>query len=460
MKALLISNPSLKSQKPDFPPIGIAYLGAAVRDRGHNVLLIDGGLTGIENIVDRAKKFQPDVVGVTCWTIDRGAVWKLCAALKRELPDAFLVLGGPHASLYPEHVFIKTHAKVVVFGEGEETFCELLSAVEKGGDFTKVKGIAVRGDDGAIVRTDQRSQIEKLDSIPFPYYGGFKDFRLNDYAGFAGLPRPTAAIITSRGCVFDCTYCGSVNFWGKKWRRRSAQNVLDEIEHLIREMGARSIYMFDDNFPVNKKRAVEICQGIIERKMDIQWACCSHVKMVSEELLHIMKESGCVSIDFGVESGSDIILKNINKNQTRNDIERAFTLAHKAGIKPRAYLMVGNKGETRDTIDETIELIGTIRPHSSIGASILWLLPGTDVFCKAKESGFIDDNYWLMSNDVPYNLQEYSYRELFELRQRLMHGIAKKKGGIAPMVNFYLKSIYYRYPFLSRLRSLVPDWLR
>jgi len=455
MKVLLLSNPSLKIQKPDFPSIGIAYLGAAAHDRGHNVLLIDGCLTVIEDIIDRAKRFQPDVVGVTCWTIDRGAVWKLCAILKIELPQAFLVLGGPHASLYPEHVFIKTHAKVVVFGEGEETFCELLDTVEEGGDLTKVKGVAVRGNDGAFVRTANRPQIEELDSIPFPYYRGFKDFSFQDYAGFPGLPRPTAAVITSRGCVFDCTYCGSVNFWGKKWRRRSAQNVLDEIEHLVREMGARSIYVFDDNFPVNKKRAVEICQGIIERKMDIQWACCSHVKMVSEDLLRVMKKSGCVSIDFGVESGSNTILKNINKNQTRSDIERAFALAHKAGIKPRAYLMVGNKGETRDTIDETIELIGTISPHT-----ILWLLPGTDVYRKAKESGFIDDDYWLRSDDVPYNLQEYSYRELFALRHRLMHGVAKKKGGITSMVNFYLKSIYYRYPFLSRLRSLIPDWLR
>lgn len=460
MKILLISHPSGSVQRPDFPPIGIAYLGAAVRGRGHSVFLIDGGLAGIADIVDRAKSVQPDIVGVTCWTINRGAVWKLCEVLKRELPNALLVLGGPHASLYPEHVFIKTHAKVVVFGEGEETFCELLDTVEKGGDFTKVKGIAVRGDRDAVVKTEKRPQIEELDLIPFPHYGGFEDFSFQNYAGFPGLPRPTAAIITSRGCIFDCTYCGSVNFWGKKWRRRSAQNVLDEIEHLIREMGARSIYIFDDNFPVNKKRAVEICQGIIERKMDIQWACCSHVKMVNEDLLRVMKESGCVSIDFGVESGSNIILKNINKNQTRSDIERAFALSHKAGIKPRAYLMVGNQGETCDTIDETIELIGAIRPHSSIGATILWLLPGTDVFQKAKDGGFIDDDYWLGSDDVPYNLQEYSYPELFGLRQRLMHGIARKKGGIAPMVSFYLKSIYYRYPFLSRMRSLIPDWLR
>ena len=460
MKVLLIGHPNEHRQKPDFPPIGIAYLGAVVSKCGHEVSLIDGGLTSFEDIIRQAKEFAPDFVGITCWTINRGTVWNLCLILRKVLPKAFLAVGGPHASFYPEHIFVKTHATAVVAGEGEETVCELLDSVENGGDLSQVKGLAYRKKDGTIVRTEPRPLIEQLDSIPFPHYAGFKDFSFHRYAGLVGLPRPTAAVITSRGCVFDCTYCGSVNFWRKKWRHRSAENVLGEIQLLVKGMGARSIYVFDDNFPVNKKRAMDICKGIIDRRLGIQWACCSHVKMINKELLEVMKESGCVSIDFGVESGSDIVLRNINKNQTRKDIERAFSLVHKAGIKPRAYLMVGNKGETIDTIDATIAMTKIIKPHSSIGATILWLLPGTRVFSEARERGFIDDDYWLRSNDVPYNLQEYSSRELFGLRHRLMRGIAKGKGGIVPIVSFYLKSIYYRHPFLSFMRSLIPDRLR
>lgn len=460
MKVLFISHPNKHRQKPDFPPIGIAYLGSVVRSRGHEVLLIDGGLTGLKDIVRQAKDFAPDFVGVTCWTINRGIVWKLCSMLQNVLPEAFLAVGGPHASFYPEHIFAKTHATVVVIGEGEETVSELLDVVNNGGDLAQVRGIAYRKKDCTIERTAPRPIIEQLDSIPFPFYEGFRDFSFQRYAGLAGLPRPTAAVITSRGCLFDCTYCGSVNFWGKKWRPRSAENVLDELQRLAQRMGARSIYIFDDNFPVNKKRAIDICRGIIDRKLDIQWACCSHVKMVNEELLSVMKQSGCVRIDFGVESGSDIILNNINKKQSRSDIERTFKLVHEAGIKPMAFLMVGNKGETINTIDATIEMTGIIKPHSSIGATLLWLLPGTAVFREACENGFIDNDFWLRSDDVPYNLQEYSYQELFDLRQRLMRGIARQKGGIGPMVDFYLKSIFYRYPFLSLIRSWIPDWLR
>lgn len=447
-------------QKPDFPPIGIAYLGAVVKDHGHDVFLIDGCLNTIDEIVRCAKEFSPDFIGVTCWTINRGVIWMLCSQLKKILPNTFLVIGGPHASIYPEHIFAKTDADAVVIGEGEETICEVLETVENKGDLAQVKGLAYRKSDGAVARTDPRPQIDNLDSIPFPLYEGFKDFNFKNYAGFAGLPRPTAAIITSRGCVFDCTYCGSVNFWGKKWRYRSAQNVLDEIDHLVKKMGVRSIYIFDDNFPVNKKRAMDICQGIVERKLNIQWACCSHVKMVDEKLLNIMKRSGCVSIDFGVESGSDKILENINKKQTRADIEKTFALVHASGIKPRAYLMVGNVGEDETSINQTIEMIGNIKPASSIGATLLWLLPGTAVYDQAVKNGYINDDFWLRSEGIPCNLQEHSYKELWRLRSRLMSGIARKKGGITPLISCYLRNIYYNYPFLSFLRPLIPDELR
>jgi radical SAM superfamily enzyme YgiQ (UPF0313 family) len=320
--------------------------------------------------------------------------------------------------------------------------------------------LALRNEDGTAFFTSPRQPIENIDSIPFPHYQGFEEFNFNQYGGFPPLTRPTAAIISSRGCVFDCSYCASVHFWGRRWRFRSAENVLDEIQWLVEEYGVRSFYFFDDNFPVNKERALRICKGIIDNRWRLNWACCSHVKMVSRQLLEAMKNSGCVTIDFGVESGSDRILKNINKRQTRDDIEKSFNLCHEFGILPRAYLMVGNPGEDESTIDETVDLIKRIKPRSSIGANILWLLPGTSVYNDAVTKGYISDDYWLHYDGVPYNLQNYSLEELKTLRRRLMWGIARGKGGISPMISYYLKNIYYEYPSLARLRTFIPTRLR
>lgn len=460
LKIVLISNPTSLRQKPDFPPTGIAYLGAAAHQAGHEAIMIDGGLRSLSQIIREVQEVSPNVIGVTCWTINREMVWSLCARLKEIVPDAFLVLGGPHASIYPEHIFKKTHASAVVVGEGEITFVELLDALKEGKRLKDVSGMVLRNDDGRISYTAPRALIEDLNSISSPYYNGFRDFSFSHYSGFPPLSRPTAAIISSRGCVFDCSYCASVRFWGRKWRYRSPDNVLEEIGWLVEELGVRSLYFFDDNFPAIKERAIKICEGIINNQWDLEWACCSHVKMINRELLEVMRASGCISIDFGVESGSEVILKKINKRQTREDIEQAFDLVHEAGILPRAYLMVGCPGEDASTIDETIELIGRIKPRSSIGANILWLLPGTALYEEAVKNGYISDDYWLDSNEVPYNLQEYSLEQLEALRNRLMLGIARKKGGLSPRIVYYLKRLYYKYPSLSVFRDLVPRRFR
>ena len=422
-------------------------------------MLIDGGLSSISNITDETRKFSPDLVGLTCWTIDRGMTWKLCSALKEVVPRAFLVLGGPHATIYPEHVFEKTHASAVVVGEGEETFAELLLALSEGEDLKNIAGIVLKNKDGTTFYTPSRSSHLDINTIPFPYYSGLKNFSFSRYNGFPWLPKPTAAIISSRGCIFDCAHCASVRFWGRKWRPRSPENVLAEIKWLVEEYGIRSVFFYDDNFPVNKKRTIAICKGIMDSNSKLKWSCCSHVKMVDRNLLRVMRASGCINIDFGVESGSNKILKSIKKQQTSDDIIKAFDIVHEAGISTRAYLIVGIPGEDELTIDETIELMDRINPLS-VGANILWLLPGTEVYKDAVKRGFISDSYWLKFDEIPYNLQEHSMELLEKYRTRLMMGIGRKKGGMNSRITYYLKDLYYKYPLLSIFRSVVPKRFR
>jgi len=460
MNVVLISNPTNQFHKADFPPPGIAYLGGTARRAGHKVLLIDGQRWNISKIVEDSCAASPDLIGITCWTIGRGLVWELCEELKKKLPQVMLVIGGPHATMHPEHILQKTHAQAVAIGEGEETFLELLTVLEKGEDFKSIPGLVVRGENNTPVFTTSRHSIENIDTIARPYYDGFQDFNFADYEGFPALPHPTASIITSRGCVFNCSYCASVRFWGRRWRFRTAENVLEEIRYLVEEKKVKSLYFWDDNFPVDKQRAITICQGIIDNGWSLQWACSSHVTMLNLEILTKMKKSGCRNIDFGVESGSDRILKRINKKQTRQDIIRAFDLTHEVGIAARAYLIVGNMGEDEESIDETIELISRIQPRSSIGAALLMLLPGTDVYKEAVEKGFIKEDFWLDSDAIAYNLMEHSLPELKKLRKRLMWGIAKSKKGIKPKITYLLKSVFYEFPILAIFRSFVPKKLR
>lgn len=460
LKVLLISHPWKRRQRPDYPHPGIAYLGAVANNLGHDVKLIDGGLWSISRIVKETQSFAPDLIGITCWTFDRDMLWKLCFTLKKVIPHAFLVIGGTHATIYPKHIFEKTHASAVVVGEGEETFSELLPALESGIGLSHIKGLVYKNDSNEIVFNEPRLAVRDIDEIEFPYYSGFNNFSFAQYEGSPVLPGPTAAIISSRGCVYKCTFCASQQFWGNKWRFRSANNVLEEIHWLISKFGIKSIHFYDDNIPVDKKRVLAICEGMVKNKWDLKWSCASHVNMISKDLLLIMKASGCVSIDFGVESGSDKILENIKKRQTRKQIIETFRLCHEVGIMARSFLIVGNMGEDETTIDETIDLVKTIQPRSSIGSTLLWLLPGTEVYQNAVKKGFIDEDYWLHNDGIPYNLQEYSLAELERLRKRLMLGIAKSKGDLSSIVSYHLKAVYYKYPALSVFRSFVPSRFR
>lgn len=462
IKILLISHPAEQKVKPDYPAPGISYLAAVAKRDGYDVKLIDGALRATDYILKSVVSYAPDLIGISCWTINRGAVWRLAKRLKDICPNVPLIIGGQHPTYYPAHVFAKTHATAVVLGEGEETFSELLHALKHGDNLENVPGLALRGANNEVIMTPPRPIIADLDAIPFPDYEAYDEFDFADYAGSPLLRGPVAAVISSRGCIYNCSYCSSVRFWGSKWRFRSAENVLGELKQLVEIHKVKSIFFFDDNFMVRSSRVEAICHGIINLGLNIQWACASHVKMVKNvDLLLLMKKSGCVSIDFGVESGSAKILENINKNQTPEDIARAFELVRKAGIIGRAYLMIGNQGEDETTVDETISMISKIGEYKTyIGAAILMLLPGTDVYNNALRSGHIRDDYWLEEDGVPYNLQEHTYQELDQLRNRLMYGIAKSSGNFIPLLSYYLKILYYKYPFLTRFRQYIPRYFR
>ena len=451
MKVMLINPPRIVRKTADFPPPGLMYIGAVLKKDGHQIRILDAANNYTwERMEDEIRKFGADVVGITCWTIEREQAFKLANMTRKILPDAKIVLGGQHATAFPQHMFQVASADFVVLGEGELTMSELVAVLESNGNVSNILGIAYLRD-GAVIRTDPRPLIEDLDMLPLPLYD---DIDLTKYKGLPEVDAVAAAIMTSRGCPFNCIFCSSKTFWGnRRWRARSPQNVVDEIQWLYNKHNVRALIIFDDLFTLKKNRAIEICKEIITRKIDIMWVAEARIDTVDAELLYWMKKAGCYRIDYGVESGSPKIFKNIGKHSTPEMIKRAFRLTREAGINPNAYLMVGNIGETEETIDETIALMKEINPNQRGSGAILYVLPNTQLYDIAKQRKLITDDYWLEGDERFYYTGEHSLEELHRLCARLEYGLAINNKSLYSYLGYIYHECSRRMPFFERFFS-------
>lgn len=425
MKIVLISSPRAIRQIADFPPLGLAYIGAAASQAGHHVKILDAAAWTWDTLQQAVRRESPEVIGITCWTIERGQAFTTARIAKDAAPNALVIMGGPHATAFPEYMFLQAPTDYVILGEGEETIQELLDVIERDGDVSIVKGIAYQRN-GECYITERRTFINDLDSIPLPL---LEQFDYGQYHGLNDNNRKAAAIITSRGCPFHCTFCSSAVYWGSKYRKRSIKNVLTEIELLYNQFGIRALLFFDDNLVIDRNRCIALCQALCEKGMDINWAAEGSVK-VDPEMLSWMKRAGCYRIDFGVESGSPTILKNIKKPFTVQDTRNAFKLCKEAGIRPNAYLIFGAPGETTQTINETIRLMREIQPtatHRS-GRPGVWILPDTEIYELSKRQGIISDETWLQTDNTLYYTEEHSEMELRAFVRQFTRGMARGRG--------------------------------
>ncbi len=433
MKVILINSPRVKPEIANFPPLGLGFIGAVATREGHQVKILDAAAWSWDKVKKSVSAEKPDVIGLSCWTIERGQAFKAAKVAKEAAPNAKIVIGGPHASAFPHHIFLKAPVDYVVTGEGEDTFLELLDTIRHDGDITKVKGLAYCENEKTR-QTGPRPLIKDLDSIPFVLH---EQFDYGRYNGMHDSERTAAAIITARGCPFKCTYCSSAAYWGSKIRKRSVQNVLEEVKELFFHHGVCSILFFDDNLLVDKKRLISLCKGLCDLELDLTWAAEGSVR-VDLELLNWMKKAGCYRIDFGVESGSPKILKNINKAFTVDDTRKAFRLCHEAGIRPNAYLMIGSPGETVDTVKETIKLMSEIQPDVGPLRPGTWVLPDTELHELSIRQGLISEETWLSSDETFMYTGEHSTRKLESFARLFDRGMALN-AGIVPYLRVLCK---------------------
>ncbi len=433
-KIVLLTPPAVRLMNPvtfradllpqkTWVPLGIASLASSLRSGSFDVEFCDLHDADWPLVEALLSESAPGLVGISCFTFGRANAMRLAGLSKRLFPEVPVVMGGPHATFFPDQVLASGNVDVVVLGEGEITIVELARRLAQGRDLDDVRGLAFLRN-GHMRLTPARESVTDLDVFPFPAYDAFD---LDEYKSPEippqYLPLPGTHVMTSRGCPFHCEFCSVNKFFNGKWAFRSPGNVADELERLVADRGVRHVYFSDDLFSLNHQRTIGICREILDRKLDLVWMAETRVDCVNEEMLAWMRKAGCYRVYYGVESGSPRILKSINKGFTTEHVRRAFRMTHRAGMEPCCFLMVGNPGETPDTIDETIALIREIRPATSPIVGITTILPGTRQYELSKRQGLISDDSWRSDAAPPLYTGEYDVDDLIQLQIQLTRGI-------------------------------------
>ncbi len=352
MFKVTLINPAQSPKYPQ-PPMGLALIAAVLERAGYQVTMLDANALRLqpETIVPLIN--DADVVGLTAMTPTIGVAISIARHLKRANPDLIIVLGGTHATLLPEETLATApEIDIIVRGEGEETIVKLLRALENKQSLDDVPGISYR-QNGKVDSTPAGLTTIDLDSLPFLAYHLLPWQKYKPHPPH-GRALPFAAIITSRGCPYKCSYCSKPIF-GNKFRGQSPERVVEEVAYYKERFGIKELAFYDDVFTLNKKRAHAIADGIMKRGLKILWTCETRVNLVDRELLRHIKQAGGYSIAYGIESGSQEILNTLDKDISLEQVEEVVRLSQEAGLQTIGYFMIGSPGETPETIRQTIQ---------------------------------------------------------------------------------------------------------
>jgi radical SAM superfamily enzyme YgiQ (UPF0313 family) len=385
-----------KKIEGSMPPLGLAYVASYLEKNSIKVRIIDihaeklPAVSLLDTVVN-----NPAYIGITATTMTVVSALETAAVCRIKFPGAKIVFGGVHPTIMPEDVLKSPDVDFVIRGEGERPFLELI----QGKSLPEIPGLSYKMD-GAYVHNPEGALIENLDTLPFPAYHLLP---VKNYIPTLGSYKrlPAISLITSRGCPGKCTFClGS--YLGGKVRIHSTQYIIAEIKTLIKDYGIKEISFYDDTFTAFKNKVRDFCNIIINEKIDITWPCFARVDFVDEDILKLMKKAGCHQIMYGIESGNDEILKNIKKRTSLKRAVEVVAMTKKAGIECRATFMLGNPGETQQTMEETLAFAKKLDPDIAL-FNITTPYPGTEIYAWADSNGYLKTKDWSkydLSNSV------------------------------------------------------------
>lgn len=421
MKVLLI-NPNYreiysyggaKELTPLFPPLGLAHIAAVLRKNDIDVKILEANINNLnhEQIKKEINNYGPNFIGITattCLIEEANEIAKLC-------PDnTTIIVGGIHASSLPVETLEQfPDIDLVVIGEGEYTMLDIARLKP----LYKIAGIYYRKNN-KIFKNEPRPLIKNLDELPFPA----RDLLPMGKYWSVGIKKyPFATIMTSRGCPYNCNFCVNYKVLGKKFRYRSPENVLEEIDELVNKYHIKELSILDDNFSLLPNRVEKICDGLIERRYNLIWKTSNGIRAdsITEPLIQKMKKAGCYLLAFGVESGNPEILKVIQKGETLDQIKNAVMLCKKYRIKTEAFFMIGNENETEGTMQDTINFAKEL--DIDIAQFQVFIpLPGSSYYEKIKQNGKLFAKSWNDYNAFNEPVFEYQglTRELMSKMQK------------------------------------------
>lgn len=371
--------------------------------------------------------------------------------IKRIDPRIKTVLGGVHPTLFPQQLIPSPDVDYVVCGEGEYSMLELARSLKESAEPEGIPGIVYKRN-GEITANKPVNPIADLDSLPFPAY---ELLPLQKYHSLQIAHTPFAPMITSRGCPYRCIFCSAPLLMGKKFRFHSPVRTVEEIKFLKERFGVKEVLFKDSEFTLDTGRVETICDLLMNENVGVAWSCNGRVGRMNHNFLKKMRAAGCRLIEYGVESGDDAILNDLNKQIKVDEVRETFALTREVGIKTIANFMIGNPGETRASVEKTLRLAKEINPDYC-DISYLTPFPGTRLYEMAQERGWLLDNYDVLKlrvDECAMNATRMSDEELRRMFRRAYWSFYLRPGYIGRRI-FHLTPHEWRMNALGLLRIL------
>ncbi|MDO8662390.1 MAG: radical SAM protein [Candidatus Omnitrophota bacterium] len=398
MKIALVRPPEVNPYwTPPDPPLGIGYLCSYLKANNMECRIFDANFNAWkeDEAVERVIEYRPDLVGFSAMTHEIKMAHTIALRIKNSIKGVAIVVGGCHVTALPRETIQEFPAfNYGVFGEGEKTMLELAQYLLKGnsGGLKNINGLVYRENNGEVTLNSFRQRLSsaELDKLPYPEFNQY-------YANRQSLAgrKSHYVIMSSRGCPYNCVFCMQV--LGREIRRRSPESVVSEIEYAVKSYGAHTIFFADEIFLFNDRVTFEALELMKTRNLpkQVRWRATSRVNIVTEELMKAAKEAGCFLLEMGIESGSNEILKAINKQIAVEQTKRAVEIIKKAGIGISANFILGHPNETLETIKATVNLAVRLNTDN-LAVGIMVPYPGTKIFEMAKRG---EGKYKLLTQD-------------------------------------------------------------